>query len=165
MDIILQKFAGKIDAKSLLSTVEELRVEYIDDGLTKEDVPPILGRLMMESVKFKKLPGPHKKKLVIAVLNHLIEEIDEGEKKSINLYAKSDVNVIFEKSKEQSISSRIKINDTLTAPIEKGQKCGEIIIELDGKVINRVDLIAAEDVKKSTYNLMLSKIFNSWIFK
>jgi len=82
MDIILQKFAGKIDAKSLLSTVEELRVEYIDDGLTKEDVPPILGRLMMESVKFKKLPGPHKKKLVIAVLNHLIEEIDEGEKDS-----------------------------------------------------------------------------------
>jgi len=61
MDIILQKFAGKIDTKSLLSTVEELRVEYIDDGLTKEDVPPILGRLMMESVKFKKLPGPIRK--------------------------------------------------------------------------------------------------------
>lgn len=82
MDAILQKFAGKIDAQSLVKTVEELRVEYIDDGLTKEDVPPILGRLMMESVKFKKLPGPHKKKLVIAVLNHLIEEIDEGEKDS-----------------------------------------------------------------------------------
>ena len=82
MDAILQKFAGKIDAQSLIRTVEELRVEYIDDGLTKEDVPPILGRLMMESVKFKKLPGPHKKKLVIAVLNHLIEEIDEGEKDS-----------------------------------------------------------------------------------
>jgi|TARA_B110000914_G_scaffold56111_1_gene48739 hypothetical protein len=82
MDAILQKFAGKIDAQSLVRTVEELRVEYIDDGLTKEDVPPILGRLMMESVKFKKLPGPHKKKLVIAVLNHLIEEIDEGEKDS-----------------------------------------------------------------------------------
>ena len=39
MDAILQKFAGKIDAQSLIRTVEELRVEYIDDGLTKEDVP------------------------------------------------------------------------------------------------------------------------------
>ena len=82
MDAILQKFAGKIDAHSVVKTVEEIRVEYIDDGLTKEDIPPILGRLMMESVKFKKLPGPQKKKLVIAVLNHLIEQIDEGEKDS-----------------------------------------------------------------------------------
>ena len=82
MDIILQKFAGKIDTQSLVKTVEDIKLEYIDDGFTKEDIPPILGRLMMESVKFKKLPGPQKKKLVIGVLNHLIEQIDEGEKDS-----------------------------------------------------------------------------------
>jgi hypothetical protein len=82
MDIILQKFAGKIDTQSLVRTVEDIKIEYIDDGFTKEDIPPILGRLMMESVKFKKLPGPQKKKLVIGVLNHLIEQIDEGEKDS-----------------------------------------------------------------------------------
>jgi hypothetical protein len=34
---------------------------------------------MMEAAKFKKLPGPQKKKLVINVLYHLIEQIDEGE--------------------------------------------------------------------------------------
>src|SRR6056300_1460718 len=82
MDALLQKFAGKIDAHSLMKTVEEIKVEYIDDGVTKEDIPPILGRLMMETQKFKKLPGPQKKKLVIGVLNHLIEQIDEGEKDS-----------------------------------------------------------------------------------
>jgi hypothetical protein len=82
MEAILQKFAGKIDAQSLVRTVEDLKIEYIDDGLTKEDIPPILSRLMMETVKFKKLPGPQKKKLVIGVLNHLIEQIDEGEKDS-----------------------------------------------------------------------------------
>lgn len=82
MEVILQKFAGKIDAQSLVKTVEDLKIEYIDDGLTKEDIPPILSRLMMESVKFKKLPGPQKKKLVIGILNHLIEQIDEGEKDS-----------------------------------------------------------------------------------
>ncbi len=82
MDVLLQKFAGKIDAHSLVKTIEELKTEYIDDGLTKEDIPPILGRLMMESQKFKKLPGPQKKKLVIGVLFHLIEQIDEGEKDS-----------------------------------------------------------------------------------
>jgi|TARA_B110000503_G_C7140494_1_gene410637 hypothetical protein len=82
MDAILQKFAGKIDAQSVVRTVEEIRVEYIDDGLTKEDIPPILGRLMLESSKFKKLPGPQKKKLVVGILNHIIEQIDDGEKDS-----------------------------------------------------------------------------------
>ena len=82
MDLILQKFTGKINAQSLLKTVEELKIEYIDDGLTKEDIPPILGRLMIETQKFKKLPGPQKKKLVIGVLFHLIEQIDEGDKDS-----------------------------------------------------------------------------------
>ena len=82
MEVILQEFAGKIDAKSLVKTVEDIKVEYLDDGFTKEDIPPILGRLMMETAKFKKLPGPQKKKLVIGVLNHLIEQIDEGEKDS-----------------------------------------------------------------------------------
>jgi len=82
METLLQKFAGKIDSQSLVRTIEELKIEYIDDGLTKEDIPPILGRLMMESMKFKKLPGPQKKKLVIGVLNHFIEQIDDGEKDS-----------------------------------------------------------------------------------
>jgi len=82
MDAILQKFAGKIDAQSLIKTVEDIKIEYLDDGFTKEDIPPILGRLMLETTKFKKLPGPQKKKLVIGVLNHLIEQIDEGEKDS-----------------------------------------------------------------------------------
>ena len=82
MDIILQKFSGKIDTQSLVQTVEDIKIEYLDDGFTKEDIPPILGRLMLETAKFKKLPGPQKKKLVIGVLNHLIEQIDEGEKDS-----------------------------------------------------------------------------------
>ena len=36
MELILQKFAGKIDAQSLVKTVEELKSEYLDDGLTKD---------------------------------------------------------------------------------------------------------------------------------
>lgn len=82
MDSILQKYAGKITAKSVVKLVEELRVEYIDDGLTKEDIPPIVSRLVFEVAKFKKLPGPQKKKLVISILNHIIEQIDAGEQDS-----------------------------------------------------------------------------------
>ena len=39
MDVILQKFAGKIDAKSLIMAVEEIKVEYLDDLLKKMSPP------------------------------------------------------------------------------------------------------------------------------
>ena len=65
MDIFLEKFSGKINTQSLLRTIEELKTEFVDDGITKEDLPPIITRLMMETMKFKALPGPQKKKLVI----------------------------------------------------------------------------------------------------
>ena len=82
MDIFLERFAGKIDVQSLLSTIDDLKTDSVDDGITTEDLPPIITRLMMETVKFKKLPGPQKKKLIIGVLNHFIEQIDSGEKDS-----------------------------------------------------------------------------------
>lgn len=82
MDSILQRYAGQITAKTIIKTVEEIRVEYIDDGITKEDIPPIVSRLVFEVAKFKRLTGQKKKKLVIAILNNLIEQIDPGEQDS-----------------------------------------------------------------------------------
>jgi hypothetical protein len=82
MDAILERFAGRIDAKSVVALVEEIKNDYLGDGLQKEDIPPIVAKLMMTAAKFKKLAGPQKKKLTIAILYHLIEEIDEGEKDS-----------------------------------------------------------------------------------
>jgi len=82
MDAIIEKFSGKIDAKAVITMVEDIKREYLGDGLQKEDIPPIVAKLMMNASKFRGLEGPQKKKLVIAVLYHLIEEIDDGEKDS-----------------------------------------------------------------------------------
>jgi hypothetical protein len=76
MDLILEKFSGKIDAKSVITMVEDIKREYLGDGLQKEDIPPIVAKLMINAAKFDKLEGPQKKKLVVAILNHLIGEID-----------------------------------------------------------------------------------------
>ena len=76
MDLILEKFSGKIDTKAVMTMVEDIKREYLGDGLQKEDIPPIVAKLMINAAKFDKLEGPQKKKLVIGILNHLIGEID-----------------------------------------------------------------------------------------
>jgi hypothetical protein len=82
MDAILGKFQGKLDAKKVLATVKEIENVYIADGFTKEDIPPIVAKLMMMSAGLKKLTGPEKKKLTVGLLNHLIEKIDKGDEDS-----------------------------------------------------------------------------------
>jgi hypothetical protein len=82
MDAILAKFSQKIDAKKVIATVEDIERVYIADGLTKEDIPPIVAKLMMMAASLKKLPGPEKKRLVIGLLNYLIEQIDRGDEDS-----------------------------------------------------------------------------------
>lgn len=79
MDAILAKFQGKLDTKKVLATVKEIENVYIADGFTKEDIPPIVAKLMMMSAGLKKLSGPEKKKLTVGILNYLIEQIERGE--------------------------------------------------------------------------------------
>jgi hypothetical protein len=81
MDAVLDKFSGRItDSKSLINTVEQIKREYIDDGLTKEELPGLVSTLMLAVNDIKNMEGIHKKKLVISILNHLIEEIEPGDK-------------------------------------------------------------------------------------
>lgn len=82
MEALLERFSGKIDAKVVFSTIERVKRDYVADGLTKEDVPPIVSEMMMLAARFKGLTGPEKKKLVVGILNHLISEIDQGEEDS-----------------------------------------------------------------------------------
>jgi len=79
MEALLERFSGKIDAKGLVATVERIKRDYVADGLTKEDVPPIVSEMMMLAAKMKNLTGQEKKRLVVGVLNHLISEIEQGE--------------------------------------------------------------------------------------
>lgn len=68
-----------VDAVKFLKAFDQIKEEY-DDGLTKADIPIIIGRLMIQAEKIVKMDGTRKKNLVIQCLYKLIERIDEGEK-------------------------------------------------------------------------------------
>lgn len=80
MDTILEKYSTKISVKTVMQLVEDIKRDFLGDGLQKEDIPPMVARLMIHISSYKKLEGQQKKKLVISILNHLIEEIDPGDK-------------------------------------------------------------------------------------
>ena len=59
-------------------------------------------------------------------------------------------------------SQNIEIFNNISAPINKGQKVGELTFSLDDKVIARVDLVSAKDVDKYSLGTMMKKVYKSW---
>lgn len=68
-----------------------------------------------------------------------------------------------------SIQKNIKLADRVSAPVEKGEKLGEIELKLSDEVIAKVDLVAADKVDRSflKFNLTMAKNFfsTSWFVR
>lgn len=57
--------------------------------------------------------------------------------------------VMAQKGKEREISEEIQIDDNLKAPIEKGEKLGELIVYREKKQIGTVDIVASETIERA----------------
>lgn len=81
---------------------------------------------------------------------------------NVDVVFESDSGCLVPKGKSKNISSNISIPDTVSAPISKGQKLGEVTYSLDGKIISTVNIIAKEDVKKLNVVNMSARVFENW---
>lgn len=71
-----------------------------------------------------------------------------------------DINVTVEKNKE--VSQQISFDEGLKAPIEVGQRVGEIKISVDDEVIKTVEVVALEKIEKATFGDYIKKIASLW---
>ena len=69
---------------------------------------------------------------------------------------------LIKKGVSNSITTNITLNDTISAPISKGQKLGEITYSIDNKEISKVNIIAKEEVKKINILNMTTNILKKW---
>lgn len=74
----------------------------------------------------------------------------------------STCGTLLEKGKKSLVDQIVNIPDSLSAPIEKGQKIGEITYTLNGENLGSVNILAAENVKKIGLSNTLEKLFFSW---
>lgn len=89
----------------------------------------------------------------------------KGEKTSVKAECKSSVNILSKKSDKDNITTKINLNDTVTAPIKKGDKIGSIGVYLGDEEIGTVDITAATGVKrltfKSAFGWLISALFRA----
>ena len=80
----------------------------------------------------------------------------------MNAILEEDVNIISSKKKAGEITKEIQLENTINAPILKGQKLGEIQYSMNGKVVRTVNIVAEEEIEKQKFSNITANILKSW---
>ncbi len=89
--------------------------------------------------------------------------IEKGLLEKISVITEEALYVMVKKGEDSEIEKKVVLDGIFTAPIERGQKLGELIAYSGDKEIGRVNLIAKDKVEESNLMTMLKKILKRWV--
>lgn len=88
--------------------------------------------------------------------------VDKGVNSNVDAIFSSNQGCLIKKGFSKNITTTVSLPDTVLAPINKGQKLGEVTYLLDGETIAVVDIIAKENVKKLNFANLSMRIVENW---
>ena len=71
--------------------------------------------------------------------------------------------VTVPKGQAEGVKQSVELAESLTAPVKKGQKVGELSFSIDGEELARFDVTAADDVDKKTFGTLFALTLSSLI--
>lgn len=89
-------------------------------------------------------------------------EVDKGVKNCVEAIVEKNAGTLIKKGQEKEVVQNIQIQDSISAPIEKGQKLGEITYTLQNEVIDRIDVVAKENIEKMTLWNRTKETLKEW---
>lgn len=88
-------------------------------------------------------------------------KVYKGDKDTVPAIIKDTVNILVNKDTKEITDTKINLETVVKAPINAGDKLGELIYYSNGKEVGKVELVAKEEVKKASFQTMFNKILNS----
>ena len=89
--------------------------------------------------------------------------INKGNKESVNGILEEDSGALIKKENDKNVEQSIMIDNTIDAPIEEGQKIGEVIYNLNGNEIGKTNIIADTKIEKLNLFTMSKRVYYQWI--
>ncbi len=74
-----------------------------------------------------------------------------GEKETVSTVLSDQTPILADKSALTGIVKTVEVADSVTAPVEAGQKLGTLVIRPDGQILRQIDVVAAEPVARLTW--------------
>lgn len=103
--------------------------------------------------------------LTTPVLPEKVEDypVENGKVTSVKVTVGKASPILLQKGEEEKLKVTVSEPVTLTAPVEQGQKVGEVTVSLDGEVLQTVPITAAEKVEKLTWWYLFSGILRNFL--
>ena len=81
-----------------------------------------------------------------------------GKETCISAILGTDTQMLIDKAKKGSISTEVTLEESVTAPVSKGQNLGTMTVKAGDQVLAEVPLVAAEDVPRLTWADLFVKV-------
>ena len=89
--------------------------------------------------------------------------VSKGTSTNVNAIYETTPSFLIKKGDESNITYEISLNDSIQAPIAKGQKLGSITYSLNGSQIDTINIIAENSVDKLNLFNMSRNILEKWV--
>lgn len=89
--------------------------------------------------------------------------VTKGMTDTVPAVVKEEISILLEKDMGSEWETQVEILPWLDAPVEAGEKVGEVIYLIHGTEVGRTDLITAEAVEKADINTMLERMLKRWL--
>lgn len=86
-----------------------------------------------------------------------------GQVKTVKTITADTLKVLTTKTQKPVISHTTKFDDTITAPIKKGQELGQMMAVVDGNVVASTPIIATEDVEQAGIMSRMWESLLDWV--
>lgn len=90
-------------------------------------------------------------------------KVDGGMEKSVNINCDVSSKIAVDKSKNVEIKSKTELPESISAPVKKNQKIGELVYTVDGKTVKKCDITADGAVDSVSFGAVFKMLFNSLI--
>jgi len=89
--------------------------------------------------------------------------VQKGNSQYLDVVLERDAYLLLPKGQSKDITKEIVLPDYVDSPIRNGDVIGKLIIKIEGKEIDKVNLVAKNDVRKATIKDMFFKVFMNYI--
>ena len=88
-------------------------------------------------------------------------EVLLGTQDTVQPVTARECSILLEKSKSGTVTTQLELAPQVEAPVEAGQKLGELRVLVDGEQVDAIDLVAAQEVPRLSVGGIFKRFLNT----
>ena len=89
-------------------------------------------------------------------------KVSKGKKEKVDVFAKESFSAVVKKGDKLGYETKLVLDDSAKAPIENGEKLGEIVVTKNGNIVKKISVVSKQDVKHLSWFETAKQVVNKW---